>query len=64
MSISLTSTLVPEVAVEEVLTHQPVGLANVTLVREVQCANAYVPMLVTPAGIVMLVREVQLRNAQ
>lgn len=60
---SLSEMLVPEPAAEDVLCHQPLVSANVTLVRLGQPQNALLPMLVTLEAIVMLVRLRQPLNA-
>jgi hypothetical protein len=51
-----TSTLVPEVSLDKVDTHQPLGFSNVTLVRLEHHSNVKEPMLVTPLPIVTLTR--------
>ena len=55
--------LVPLVVVELEEYHQPFGFLKVTLVKEVQDANAYLSMLVTLLPITTLVKDLQPSNA-
>ena len=63
MERSVAEILVPLVAVER-NAHHPFGFSNVTNTRLRQLRNAYSPMLVTPSGIVMLVKLVQPEKAE
>lgn len=55
--------LVPLVAEDDDEYHQPCVLLKVTFVKLLQPSNAYLPMLVTLSGIVILVSPLQPSNA-